>query len=140
MTVEDPGTLETLEYETIDYEPTKAPPIKVPMGEHEFVARCPNDYEFAQIHRQVLAIQDENPYDLDVKELISPFFSVGDARDIDLKSRGAEPEIPLDILFSALFALLDHYEPYIEQRSKQANRATRRAKKAPARRQGGRPA
>jgi hypothetical protein len=131
---EDYESIAVLEFTTEEVEPPKARPIKVPLGGKEYIARCPNDYEFMIIYRQLQDMNDQKIYELDVLKLISGFFSAEDAREIDLKSRGEKAVIPFQNLFNALGALVDHYFPFIGERAKHANRATRRAKKVPARR------
>jgi hypothetical protein len=135
MAAEDLDDIEILKFTTKKVEPPKAPPIKVPLAGEEYVARCPNDFEFTEILRQLNAINDGEIAEFNIDKMLAPFFSRPDYRKIQILMRGLEPEISLmEDLLPALNALMDFYDPYINDRGKTANREARRAKKAVPRR------
>lgn len=125
-------------YTTREIEPPKAPELEVELGGKTYLATCPNDYDFILIWRQMQDLQ-VNPYSINLREILTGFFDPIKASEIDGRCRGGRnADISYDELLAAMNWLIEQYMPYVDDRSKEANRATRRAKKAPARRTGGR--
>lgn len=108
--------LKTLEFSTSeDLEVPVPEKIKVPLGGEEFIARCPNEWEFVKIAEKARAI--ENGEGFDVYSILLAFFDRTQAKRIDNLMSGSEPAISLiGQLKPALFALLEHYEPQVMKR------------------------
>jgi hypothetical protein len=116
-------------------EPPKAPSVKIELAGKEYIARCPNDYEFTQIWHQMAVLRDGDFMDFDLHKMVAPFFAKNDYREIQIRMLGDEPDISLmEELLPAMDALSEYYMPYINDRGKTANREARRAKKGAPRR------
>lgn len=119
MTEETPEEeLETLNFATVDIEPEQPKPIKVVLGGRTYVARCPNDYEFANMVKHLAYLQD-NPSSFDIGPILKSFFDNSDASSIEKHCVGSDPSIRLIAdLLPCLNALAEHYKPQIENRMK----------------------
>jgi len=110
--------LKTLEFNIgEDLEVPMPDPIKVVLGGEDFVARCPNDWEFMKMMEKAQAIEEGLTYD--IEPVLFAFFDKAQGRRIDRMLSGSNPSISLlNELKPALFALLEHYEPLIAERNK----------------------
>lgn len=119
---EEAPKLKVLHFKTEELTPPKVDDILVPLGGVEYVAHCPNDYEFAGILRAA-NILEEDPANVDIIGFVRSFFDFPVAKEIDRRCRGSRPEISFNgQLVPSLLSLTDHYIGGIEKRSKDAQR------------------
>lgn len=114
------------------------PELEVELGGTVYLANCPNDYDFLTLVQQFREIKTR-AYKVNIGNIVGSFFDPMTADEIDQLCRGGKhAKIRQVELFAAIAWLIDEYEPFISEQFKEANRATRRAKKSPASRRGGR--
>lgn len=106
--------LKTLQFKKVDLEPDRAEPILVPLGNSDYQAHCPNDYEFIALMGEVRKLQ-EDPSSIDIIPLVSAFFTPHDVKVIDRRCRTGEISF-IGELAPALNALADHYRESVEKR------------------------
>lgn len=102
--------LAKLSYKAKEIEPAKTAPIMVEMGGDEYIAHCPNDYEYIALMTEVRRLEDD-PTAVEIKPLIEAFFDPPVAARIVRRMRGLNPRISLVAeLIPCMMALVDHYK------------------------------
>lgn len=113
--------LKVLEYTTPDIEPPVPDRVKIDIGGTVYTARCPTDFEFAELAATADSLEDGNL--MAIQPVLRAFFDTTDARDITRRSRGSNATVTLaSHLAPAIEALMDHYRPLVEQRLKTMTR------------------
>lgn len=102
--------LTKLVYKKAEVEPAKAQPVRVDLGDDEYIAHCPNEYEYIALMSEVRRLE-ENPTAVEIKPLIEAFFDPPIAARIERRMRGASPRISLiGDLIPCLMALVGHFK------------------------------
>jgi hypothetical protein len=108
--------LAKLTYKVGEVEPAKAKPVRVDLGDDEFIAHCPNEYEYIALMTEVRRLED-NPTAVEIKPLIEAFFDPPIAAKIERRMRGANPRISLVAdLIPCMMALVAHFKDEVMQR------------------------
>jgi hypothetical protein len=108
--------LAKLAYKAKDIEPAKTQPIRVELGGDEYIAHCPNDYEYIELMSEVRRLEDD-PTAVEIRPLIEAFFDPPVAARIARRMRGVDPRISLVAeLIPCMMALIDHYKTDVMSR------------------------